>query len=132
MNKDCTYFSKYCINCQKSPIGKFTSPDGRFEHMHIDIVGPLKLSEGFRYVLTIVNRFTRWPEAIPLGNQTAEEVAKAFHINWVCRYGVAQRITTDQGRNFESELFHQLNQLIIWHLNVVWDIINTAGRIPQR
>ena len=46
--------------------------------IHIDIVGPLPSSGGYSYLLTCVDRFTRWPEAIPLTCITADSVAKAF------------------------------------------------------
>lgn len=69
-------------------------------------------SQGYRYCLTCIDRFSRWPEAIPIENQEAETVAKAFYSNWVARFGTPLRITTDQGRQFESHLFKHLNGLL--------------------
>lgn len=60
------------------------------------------------YCLTVIDKFTRWPEAVPSTNITAETVNKAFVVNWIVRFGVAAKVTTDLGRQFESELFHQL------------------------
>lgn len=67
-------------------------------------------SEGFRYCLTCIDRFTRWPEVIPLKDQEAT-VARAFYTHWIARFGIPLRITTDQGRQFESCLFKQLSYL---------------------
>ncbi|XP_045462224.1 uncharacterized protein LOC123672239 [Harmonia axyridis] len=68
-------------------------------------------AEGYRYCLTCVDRFTRWPEAIPLQNQEASTIAKEFYTNWIARFGTPLRITTDQGRQFESSLFNELCKL---------------------
>ncbi|BHF80223.1 hypothetical protein SprV_0702334700 [Sparganum proliferum] len=47
-----------------------------FSHVHLDIVGPLPLSNGCSYLLTCVDRFTMWPEAIPLPDIAAPTVVK--------------------------------------------------------
>ena len=60
-NKDVRLWAQQCISCQKSkvhrhvksPLGTFASPDARFEHVHIDLVGPLPPSQGFSYLLKL-------------------------------------------------------------------------------
>jgi cleavage and polyadenylation specificity factor subunit 1 len=59
----------------------------------------------------MVDRFSRWLEAVPIPDQEAPTVARAFFEAWVCRFGVPLRVTTDQGRQFESFLFRHLNIL---------------------
>ena len=83
-------------------------PPERFDHVHIDIVGPLPYANGFRYLLTCVDRFTRWPEAIPIVDIRAETVADAFFSRWIARYGTQATITTDRGAQFESKLWDNL------------------------
>nr|VZI08247.1 unnamed protein product [Spirometra erinaceieuropaei] len=99
------------INIQrhsKAPIGTFPGPGSRFSHVHLDIVGPLPLSNGCSYLLTCVDRFTRWPEAIPLPDIAAPTVVKAFLSRWVAIFGAPSTITTDRGAQFESNLFQSL------------------------
>ncbi|GBN45416.1 hypothetical protein AVEN_8262-1, partial [Araneus ventricosus] len=85
---------------------------GRFRHVNLDSVGPLPICCGFTYLLTSVDRFTRWPEAFPLPNQSASTVAEVLFSGWISRFGVSDAITTDQGQNFESDLFHALEKFL--------------------
>ncbi|GFX44925.1 integrase catalytic domain-containing protein [Trichonephila clavipes] len=84
----------------RSEIGKFEIPSSRFKHVHIDLVGPLPPSEGFRYCLTCVDRFSKWPEAFPMVEISAEAVDKAFYSGWISRFGPSLRLKTDQGKQF--------------------------------
>ena len=81
-------------------------------HVHVDLVGPLPLSNGFTYLLTGIDRFTRWLEAIPISNITAEVVSQAFITNWIALFGVPHVITTDRGKQFESHLFASLTNFL--------------------
>ena len=63
----------------------------------------------------MIDRFTMWPEVVPLIDITAETVVLAFISMWVARYGVPAVITTDQGRQFESSLWSQLMKVLGTH-----------------
>ena len=74
MHRDIKNWCKSCIDCQQSKITRhtnlapahFVAPESRFRHINMDIVGPMPESNGFKYCLTIIDRFSRWPEAIPM------------------------------------------------------------------
>uniref|UniRef100_A0ABD2WIL2 RNA-directed DNA polymerase n=1 Tax=Trichogramma kaykai TaxID=54128 RepID=A0ABD2WIL2_9HYME len=113
MDRDITRRCSACIRCQAAKVGRHTkptpcAPSSRFHHVHIDIVGPLPVCRGYRYLLTMIDRFTRWPKAVPLRDITAETVAREFHNCWIARFGSPRIITSDQGSQFESRLFREL------------------------
>jgi len=116
----------------RTPLGDFAVPTSRFQHLHIDIVGPLPTPDSFRYCLTAVDHFTRWPEAIPLQDITAETVAHALLSGWITHYGCPHTITTDQGRQFESQLFHSLAKMCGIHLSRTTAFHPAANGLVER
>jgi IS30 family transposase len=62
------------------------------------------MSGGYKYCLSAVDRFTRWPEIIPIPHITAHTVARALLTGWISRFSCPQTITTDQGLQFESHI----------------------------
>ena len=64
-------------------------PLHKFSYVHVDLVGLWPYSaEGQTHLLTVVDRTTRWAEAIPLQSTTVQVVADSFVANWVAHFGV--------------------------------------------
>ena len=63
----------------------------------------------------MVDSFTKWVECVPLPSQTAEMTARAAINGFFVRFGYPFEIFTDQGRNFESELFQKVCELLQIH-----------------
>ena len=131
MRRDINQWVRDCMRCQeakvhrhtKSAPGAFDVSTSRFETVHIDLVGPLPPSvphgqpftAPFRYLLTCIDRATRWVEAIPLTDITAESVSSAFLETWVSRFGVPLYVVTDRGAQFEADLFSHLSSILGFH-----------------
>nr|VZI46866.1 unnamed protein product [Spirometra erinaceieuropaei] len=92
--------------------GTFATPDARFSHLRIDLVGPLPPSNGPAYMRTCIDRFTRRPVAAPIPDNSVEVVAKAFVTLWASNFGVLATVTTDRGSQFQSMLFRELTSLL--------------------
>ena len=83
--KDTRAWVRACLDCLRAkvhrhiqaPLNKFEPPASRFSHIHVDLVGPLLISRGKSHLLTIIDRFTRWPETIPLSENDTTAVARA-------------------------------------------------------
>ncbi|GFV03584.1 hypothetical protein TNCV_3185071 [Trichonephila clavipes] len=112
--------SRCCIECQRgkvnrhvvSPSGSNTLPRKRFEHIYFDLVGLLPPSGGYTYFLTSIDCFSWWPEVITLRSIKAETVAYEFFSNWIARFGVPERLTMDQRKQFESMRFREFSILL--------------------
>ena len=127
----------WCNQCEVCAKKKMPIPKGKaklqqhivgcpLERVALDILGPLpRSSRGNRYILVVADYFTRWTEAYPIPNQEATTVARRFIVEFVCRYGAPLQILTDQGAQFQSQLFAEMCQL----LNI--DKIRTSSYHPQ-
>ena len=121
MGGDIRLFIQKCPQCQAS---KAVGPTGRaplqmyqagapMDRLHLDVVGPFPIStSGSKYILVIIDQFTRWVEAFAIPDQTAETTVQKLVFEFIARFGSPLEIHTDQGRNFESELFSQVCHLL--------------------
>ena len=83
-------------------------PQSRFESVHVDLVGPLPQSNGYTALFTVIDRFSRWPAAVPVADTTAQSCARAFLHGWVAWCGVPVTITSDRGPQFVSEIWRAM------------------------
>ena len=105
-----------CLSNKASRVSKET-PIGHFDTMVepsvevvLDPVGPLPITiEGYCYLLVIIDRASRWIEAIPMKSNSAESMLEAFLI-FVWRRGCPKILYTDRGGNLLSYLAHKVYQ----------------------
>jgi hypothetical protein len=121
MNADVRAYLKRCVPCarRKGPPKKRRAPLRQYrvgapmERIAIDVLGPLtETHEGNIYVLVVGDYFTKWMEAYPIKNQQAETVATKLVEEFVCRFGVPAELHSDQGRNFESNVFQEMCKVL--------------------
>ena len=85
------------------PIGNLLA-DKPNEVVAMDFTLLEKASDGRECVLVITDVFSKYTIAVPTRDQTAQTTAKVLVREWFARYGVPERLHSDQGRNFESSL----------------------------
>ena len=120
LRRDVRAWAAACVACQrakvtrhtKAPLAPFEVPERCFDHVNVDLVGPLPPSRGYTYLLTMVDRTTRWPEVVPLSSTTAAEVARAFIMAWVASFGTPSDLSSDRGPQFTSELWTAVAEVL--------------------
>ena len=115
MARDVEEYCKTCKRCMLAKAGKPCRPTiGSFtasrplEVLAIDYTLLDRASSGLENVLVITDVFTKLTQAVPTRDQKAKTVAKTLVKEWFVRYGVPERIHSDQGRNFEGEIIREL------------------------
>ena len=119
---DVDRFCHSCDICQKCiqkgritkvPLEHMPIIDVPFKRVAVDLIGPLHpiSSKGNRYILSIVDYATRYPEAIPLKNIDTVTIAEAL-IEVFSRLGVPEEILSDQGSQFMSDLMKEVSRLL--------------------
>ena len=110
-------YVKTCVSCQrikdgkevgKAPIGTLPAKS-RFDTLSIDLWQAGSISRnGYKYVLTVVDAFTKWAFAIPIRDKKAATVAYALYERVFSVFGFPNRIHSDQGKEFVNEILSAL------------------------
>ncbi|KAL0559086.1 hypothetical protein IC582_003676 [Cucumis melo] len=128
MESDCIKYVRRCHKCQiyadkahapASPLHVLTAP-WPFSMWGLDVIGPIKpkTSNGHRFILVAIDYFTKWVEAASYKSVTKQAIVKFIRKDIICRYGLPERIITDNGKNLNNKLMEELcNQFKVKHSN---------------
>ena len=140
LGRDVGTMCAQCPECQKgnknkkqrAPLVPLPVIDESFRRIAMDIVSPLKrTTSGHKYILTVMDYATHYPEAIPLKNTDAKTVAEAL-CQVFSRLGLPEEVLSDQGTNFMSDLMKMVFQLLsIKHLKTSPYHPQTNGMIER-
>ena len=120
MGVEVTRWACACARCQaskihrhiKAPLSTFPPVQRRFEHIHVDVISPLLSSLGSTHLLTVVDRFSHWPEAFPVVETSTLTLALALLHGWIAHFGTPSVIMSDRGSQFVSELWRHFSTLL--------------------
>ena len=109
--KECNH-NKYINGRIRAPLQHITATEP-FQIVGIDVTGPLKATkEGYRFILGVIDYFTKYICLIPMRNMEAETVARLIFKEWISKFGAPERIHTDCGTNFESNFFKEYCRIL--------------------
>ena len=120
MAYDIENWIKSCRTCSsRNRPGKATKAhmilrevESPFDTIVIDLVGPLKKSsKGNKWILTVEDYLSKWPEAIPLPDSKAHTIAVALLDHVIARHSAPRVILSDRGQNFLSSVVRELCNL---------------------
>ncbi|XP_038059124.1 uncharacterized protein LOC119730344 [Patiria miniata] len=122
IHSEVTRFCRSCDVCQRTvqkgrvtrvPLGTMPLIDTPFDRVAVDIVGPIHpmTSNKNRYILTIVDYATRYPEAIALPRIEATRVAEAL-VDVYTRVGIPREVLTDKGSQFTPDVMKEVSRLL--------------------
>jgi len=96
----------------KAPLG--TIPVGApMDRLFTDLLGPLpETPRGNKYILVVTDHFTKWVEIFAVPDQMAQTCASVILNEVIMRFGCPYDLHSDQGRNYESEVFKELCRLL--------------------
>ena len=107
----------YCSQCMICQQAKLPTPTlapmtnvpirGPWQMLPADILEVPISCQHNRYLLVVMDYFTKWAETVPLRDQTTTSISFAV-IKSCCSFGIPDIVHSDQGKNFESHLFHQV------------------------
>jgi RNase H-like domain found in reverse transcriptase/Reverse transcriptase (RNA-dependent DNA polymerase)/Integrase zinc binding domain/Integrase core domain len=115
LHKDITEYVQGCLICQRSRPGlerlqgliKAHPLPGVFQTIYLDF-WCCRYRKEPRTVLTMIDQATKWVEAVPIPDRTAETVAAVFLQTWVCRFGVPRMIITDNDPPLVGDVLQRL------------------------
>ena len=118
MYKTIQEYVKSCETCQKvkhknrNPVPLTPMPIVPvLERWHMDFLCMKTTPDGYKYILLLVDSFSRWCEAFPTKSQDSQTVAKILYQEIFTRYGTPREIVSDLGRQFTSKLVRAVCEL---------------------
>nr|XP_034889983.1 uncharacterized protein LOC118030069 [Populus alba] len=97
------------VNAPPTPLFNMVSP-WPFAMWGIDVIGPInpKASNGHRFILVVIDYFTKWVKAYLYAHVTQKVVKRFIEKDLICRYGVPERVVIDNAQNFNEKMIAEI------------------------
>jgi hypothetical protein len=110
-----------CLTCQQqkqsptkpTPSSPLPIPDCPNWWTHADLFGPMLTADSNKkFVLCIMDAFTKYAVVTSIQNKKAEIVTDAIFKEWFCKFGIPAQIHTDGGKEFVNKLSAEMIELL--------------------
>ena len=102
---DCVTCTTRSLNTNRPPMQATNVPKYPFEIIAIDISVPfVQTNSGNRYILTIMDLFSSWVEAVPIPSKSSEIIANVLLIEIIPRFSCPRKILTDNGLRLQTTI----------------------------
>ena len=136
LSTDFTAWAKACLDCQwakvhchvEVPQQHIPVPTRLCSHIHVNLVGPLPASKSYSHLFTIMDRTSRWPEAIPIASTV--DCANALSQVWVSRFGVPAGVPNGMAQHFHCRLKDMLRTRcapVNWVDHIPWLLLGLCA-----
>lgn len=142
LSKRIKEFTRSCAHCQLTKTSRYNQMPAtqiqiekrRFNTIHVDMVGPLLMTDNFnQYMLTIIDHFTKFLIIVPVKSQDTETTIEALMNNYIKYFGIPAIIISDNGSNFTSTEFNNfISKLKIKHLTTTSNHPQTNGLLERQ
>jgi len=121
MRQSIEEYIRRCDKCQmrkgkqefRAPLGEVEAPSEPFQVTSLDITGPyLVTPRTNRYLLTFIDHFSKYVEAVAIPDVSAETCARVYATQIVARHGSGSTLITDRGRQFTSPFFRETCKIL--------------------
>ncbi|RDY14635.1 Gag-Pol polyprotein, partial [Mucuna pruriens] len=117
--RDAYQLASTCEKCQKARMAitrRHEMPQQPilfcevFDVWGIDFMGQFPISNGYSYILLVVDYMSRWVEAIATKTNDAKVVVDFLKFNIFCQFGMPKVLISDQGSHFCNKAMASLLQ----------------------
>ena len=117
-SQDVEVYCRSCPTCQEtnpSPERKAELKPlplaTRFnERVHIDLLGPLPNNNGYKYIVVMIDAYSRYIQLAPSQSKEMEEISQLYYAHWISVFGPSKRLVSDNGKEFSNSLFKLLTK----------------------
>ena len=112
MRRDVERYCSKCVPCtsrkgtrEAAPMGDTPVPHYPFQTISLDTQGPFPATKsGHKYIVTVLDMFSGWPECFPVKDKTAETIAAVLTSEVIPRWGVPEVMLTDNGTEYVNQV----------------------------